>query len=88
MKIVKRSFKAVDGLETESYCGPTFIGSDLSDHRNYWARGYPAVMITDTAFIRNRHYHTLDDTPDSLDYRSMARVVDGVVNAVLHLSHE
>ena len=55
---------------------------------NYWANGYPAVMVTDTAFIRNEHYHTAEDTPDSLDYNRMAYAVDGVVNAVLHLATE
>ncbi len=85
---IKKSFRGISGLETESYCGPTGIGTDLSDHRNYWANGYPAVMVTDTAFIRNEHYHTAEDTPDSLDYNRMARAVDGVVNAVLHLAAE
>ncbi|MBD3867309.1 MAG: M20/M25/M40 family metallo-hydrolase [Acidobacteria bacterium] len=85
---VKRSFQGISGLETESYCGPTGIGTDLSDHRNYWAAGYPAVMVTDTAFIRNRNYHTEQDTSDSLDYRRMAQAVDGVVNAVLHLAED
>jgi hypothetical protein len=79
---VKRAMRGVDGLRACSYCGPTAIGTDLSDHRNFWAEGYPAVMITDTAFVRNPNYHTAADTADTLDYRRMARVVDGVANAV------
>lgn len=82
---VKQAFRGVDGLRSRSYCGPTAIGTDLSDQRNYWARGYTGVMITDTAFIRNPNYHTASDTPDTLDYHRMARVVDGVANAVLWL---
>jgi hypothetical protein len=48
---------------------------DFSDHRNYWAQGYPALMITDTSFLRNPHYHQPSDTADTLDYRRMAEVV-------------
>jgi Peptidase family M28 len=61
-------------------------GIDLSDHRNYWDAGYDAVMITDTAFFRNDHYHENTDTADTLDYRRMAQVVQGVHAAVLELA--
>ncbi|MEO1129690.1 MAG: M20/M25/M40 family metallo-hydrolase [Planctomycetota bacterium] len=47
----------------------------LSDHWSYWQMGYPAVMVTDTAFLRNPHYHRPSDTAETLDYRSMASVV-------------
>ncbi len=53
-------------------------GVDFSDHRSYWDLGMPAMMITDTAFLRNPNYHTADDTWDKLDYRRMAKVVQGV----------
>src|SRR5437867_4429211 len=66
---------------------PAWIpGIDFSDHRSYWAQGYPAVMVTDTAFYRNDRYHTPRDTPDTLDYRRMADVVRGVHRAVLTLA--
>jgi Zn-dependent M28 family amino/carboxypeptidase len=57
-------------------------GIDLSDHRNYWSEGYRALMITDTAFYRNPHYHEAGDTHDKLDYRRMAQVVQGVFAVV------
>jgi Zn-dependent M28 family amino/carboxypeptidase len=57
-------------------------GVDLSDHRNYWNEGYHALMITDTAFYRNPHYHEAGDTYDKLDYRRMAQVVQGVFAVV------
>ena len=53
-------------------------GVDLADHRSFWDLDYPAVMVTDTAFFRNPRYHTPEDTPDTLDYRRMAEVVEGV----------
>lgn len=61
----------------------TVAGIDLSDHRNYWNVGYPAVMITDTAFFRNPHYHGPGDTFDTLDYKKMAEVVNGVARVAL-----
>ena len=58
---------------------PSFLwGIGLSDHRSFWKAGFDAVMITDTAFYRNRAYHTAGDTADRLDYARMARVVDGL----------
>ena len=43
-------------------------------------------MITDTAFYRNRNYHTAKDTADKLDYNRMAMVVEDVYAAVMDLS--
>ncbi|QGG48003.1 M28 family peptidase [Heliorestis convoluta] len=56
--------------------GP-LMDMDLSDHWSFWEEGYRAVMITDTAFYRNPHYHTLRDTLETLDYEKMAQVVSG-----------
>ena len=53
-------------------------GVDFSDHSSYWAEGYPALMVTDTAFYRNPHYHQAGDTADTLDYERMAKVIQGV----------
>jgi Zn-dependent M28 family amino/carboxypeptidase len=53
-------------------------GIDYSDHRSYWSAGYPALMVTDTAFLRNHQYHQAGDTFDKLDYSRMAKVVQSV----------
>jgi Zn-dependent M28 family amino/carboxypeptidase len=53
-------------------------GVDFSDHAEFWAADYPALMVTDTAFMRNPHYHQQSDTPETLDYDRFARVVDGL----------
>lgn len=47
----------------------------LSDHAPFWDKGYSAVMITDTAFFRNPHYHLPSDTMEKLDFRFMAELV-------------
>lgn len=54
----------------------------LSDHRNYWSFGYPAVMINDTSFVRNPHYHQPSDTADTLNYEKMQGVVDGLYKVI------
>lgn len=51
----------------------------LSDHASFWDNGYRAVMITDTAFFRNPHYHLPSDTADTLDYRFMAELVKSLI---------
>jgi Zn-dependent M28 family amino/carboxypeptidase len=53
-------------------------GMDWSDHRSYWAKGIPAIMLTDTAAFRNKNYHTLEDTPEKLDYEKMAGLVQDI----------
>jgi len=79
---VKRAMSGAGGIPVHSFTGPRET-LDGSDQRNYWNRGIPAVLVTDTAFLRNPHYHTRNDTFDTLDYVKMARVVDGVFNAAV-----
>ncbi len=73
-----KSTKAVE-VETLVY------GIELSDHINYLKFGYPAVMVTDTAYYRNNNYHKRTDLPASLDYNKMAEVVKGVYMAIVNL---
>jgi hypothetical protein len=51
----------------------------LSDHAPFWDKGYRAVMLTDTAFFRNPHYHRPSDTMQTLDFGFMAEVVESLV---------
>jgi Zn-dependent M28 family amino/carboxypeptidase len=84
---VKGAMQSATELPVWSINAPAAIpGIDFSDHRNDWAAGLPAVMITDTAFFRNPRYHTATDTPDRLDYRRMAQVVQGIHAAVRELT--
>jgi hypothetical protein len=85
----KKAMQSASSLPVYSFNAPRFIpGVDWSDHMNFWKTGYDAVMITDTAFMRNKRYHTVDDTPDTLDYKRMAMVVQGVYAAVLELARQ
>jgi Zn-dependent M28 family amino/carboxypeptidase len=84
---VKKAMRKAAPLPVHSINAPRWIpGVDFSDHVSYWDAGYAAAMITDTAFYRNPFYHTARDTPDTLDYRRMAMVVQGVYAAVLRLA--
>ncbi len=81
---VKAAMQSANSLPVRSINAPGFVvGVDFSDHRNYWSEGFVGMMVTDTAFYRNMAYHTPDDTPQRLDYRRMAQVVDGVRAVVL-----
>ena len=73
------------GLSVESINAPASLvaGIDFSDHASFWAYGYPAVMITDTAFLRNVNSRESSDTPDTLDYDRMAKVVNQELVRVL-----
>lgn len=76
---IRDAMRPAEPLSVYSINAPAFLwGINLSDHRSFWQAGYDAVMITDTAFYRNRAYHTAGDTADRLDYNRMARVVDGL----------
>lgn len=57
-----------------------------SDHWSFWRMGYPALMITDTAPFRYRHYHQPTDTPDKIDFARTARVVGGLRDVVEDLA--
>jgi len=80
---VRDGMQAATPLPVHSINAPRIVpGIAFSDHLNYWHAGYDAVMITDTAFYRNPHYHAPSDTPETLDYTRMAQVVDGVRGAI------
>ncbi len=84
-----RSMRQVPGLpvETLNVLGNGFLLPQvrLSDHAPFWDFGYPALLVTDTAFFRNPHYHSLSDASETLDFNFMARVCQGVVAGMLEL---
>lgn len=84
---IKDTMRNAAPLPVYSINAPRFVtGVDFSDQLNYWVAGYNAVMITDTAFYRNRNYHTAQDTAEKLDYERMAMVVEGVYAVVVELA--
>ena len=54
----------------------------LSDHSPFWDAGYNAMMVTDTSFMRNPHYHQPSDTVDTLDLPFLMAVINGLEAAL------
>lgn len=55
-----------------------------SDHAPAWSHGIPGVFMTDTANLRNPHYHESSDLPDTLDrdfHCGVSRLVIGAMAA-------
>ena len=89
LSMVRRAMRQRGSIGVESLSAPGFIPPlFLSDHSSFWKYGFPALMITDTAFLRNPHYHSSTDTPDTLNYEFLAKVVDAVAAAVLALDEK
>jgi Zn-dependent M28 family amino/carboxypeptidase len=79
VSLFKKGIRKHSRINARSLTAPEFFGGiNLSDNYSFWKQGYRAVMITDTSFFRNRHYHQLTDTIDTLDFDRMAEVVKGL----------
>jgi Zn-dependent M28 family amino/carboxypeptidase len=72
---------------SEGIAAPELLtGIGWSDHWSFWQEGYPAIMVTDTAFFRSPDYHTSFDVADKLDYERLARVTVGLAETVARLA--
>ena len=82
----REGMETVDQLPVETLQVPEngnlLQATRLSDHSPFWDEGFPALMITDTSFLRNPHYHTPTDTPDTLDQEFLHLVAEGCLQAV------
>ncbi len=79
-------YKKTGAIRTKKFSAPKSLpGIDFSDHLNYWSMGFYAMMITDTAFYRNKNYHQKTDTMETLDLKRMAQVIDGLLESLLRL---
>lgn len=84
---VAASLRKTGGVPVEALATVGFVpGVDFSDHRSFWKMGWPAVMITDTAFYRNPNYHTEMDTIDTLDFNRMSSLLKGIVEMARNLT--
>ena len=87
VRVATRSFRRTTKFPSEGAAVPRAIpGVGWSDHWSFWEAGYPAIMVTDTAPFRNKNYHRPTDTPETLDYDRMARVVHGLAEVVMDLA--
>jgi Zn-dependent M28 family amino/carboxypeptidase len=75
---------------SEGLIAPEWLERSIrrSDHSSYWYYDFPAIMVTDTAFLRNPNYHRSGDVYTTLDYDSMARVISGLTKMIESLAQE
>lgn len=79
MRDCARAFASVSDFPIETIATLSIVpGVSWSDHLSFWRQGYPAFMITDTAFYRYPYYHTAQDTPDKLNYVPFADMASGL----------
>ncbi len=78
-----RAFRSRSDFPAQRLASPGFVpGVAWSDQLSFWRAGYAGVMVTDTAFYRYAHYHAASDTPEKIAYPQMARVADGLAQAI------
>jgi hypothetical protein len=81
---VRNLMAAKRTADVVSITAPSFLYAlYLSDHINYWHFDYPAVMVTDMAYLRNTNYHKTSDAIDTLNFNKMAGVVEAVYSAII-----
>jgi hypothetical protein len=79
-----RQYRHAAALPVKRFKAPAWLpGIDFSDHLNYWKFGYPAVLLTDTTFYRNRSYHEPGDILARLDMRRLGLAVDALLATTL-----
>jgi hypothetical protein len=82
-------FRKGSRFPSEGVAAPAALpGIRASDHWSFRMHGFPAIMVTDTAYNRNPNYHRASDTPDTLDYDRMARVALGLASMLRELSRD
>ena len=83
------AFRRASAFPSEYLAAPSLVpGVSWSDQLSFWREGYPALMVTDTAFHRYAYYHTAQDTPERIDYTRMAQVVEGLTRAIILLAND
>ncbi|MDE2058280.1 MAG: M28 family peptidase [candidate division NC10 bacterium] len=87
MRRAAQAFRHASDFPLEHVATFFFIpGVAWSDHWSFWRQGYPAFMVTDTAFYRYPHYHTSHDTPEKLAYPELTRLTAGLAETFTTLA--
>lgn len=85
-RMFSKKFLTQNLIKTKKFTAPKLLqGIDFSDHLNYWKFGYSALMLTNTAFYRNPHYHKPTDRMETLDIQRMSKVIDNTLHTLLQL---
>lgn len=65
--------------------GQVLPDSRRSDHAPFWDRGDRALMVTDTAHLRNPNYHKASDRLETLDLDFLTRICRGLAAGIYRL---
>ena len=83
LRDTKRSFSKASSLPLYSFNTlddfPDFLSTD---HENYWSKGFPAFLLTDTAQYRQID-NEMAEVSERLDYHKMALLVEGLYQVVM-----
>ncbi len=83
LKQVSQLFRRHSDFPIESVAVPALIpGVSWSDHWAFWKMGFPALMVTDTAFYRNPYYHTVNDSADKINFQRLADLVVALAEVI------
>jgi Zn-dependent M28 family amino/carboxypeptidase len=78
--------KTTSELPVETFVAPDngelIPETRLSDHAPFWDAGYRALMVTDTSFFRNPHYHQPTDTLETIDLPFLTKVTKAVARGM------
>jgi hypothetical protein len=89
VKTLVEGMRKGSSFPIRSIVAPSFLpGIYFSDHWSFWESGYPAVMVTDTAYLRYKHYHESSDRIDHLDFVKMSHVVQELSKGIGHLANK
>jgi hypothetical protein len=81
------AFRASSDATAQGLTAPAYVeGVTLSNRASPERNSYPALMITDTAFLRYPYFRTAGDPDDQCDYKGMARVVKGLARTIAALA--
>ena len=73
------AFRKASSLPVGSVTLPEFLpAATESDNWAFWQHGFRALMVTDTAYYRNPHYHLSHDIWSTLDYVKLNGVFLGL----------
>jgi aminopeptidase YwaD len=81
MRRIARAMRAAAPCEwlAVPWRGRVLPDTRRSDHAPFWDLGYPALMVTDTADLRNPHYHAAGDRIETLDLDFLTGVCTGLI---------
>ncbi|MDR2036437.1 MAG: M28 family peptidase [Bacteroidales bacterium] len=89
VKRFSSAFNQLSEVRTNNIKAPAKLpGIDFSDHLNYWSLDYDALMVTNTAFYRNKNYHRPSDTMETLDISRMSLVIDAIYQSLLKVAEK